>query len=392
MPFFCLFFVLSQNQWNFAQIGLSLYIRFVTNLMTLNTRLFPYWLAPILAISLPYAYHYQSTAIAAEAPVLAETTAIQRLTASLEKQQSIPPAPVKYIHTEGTLPHHGIYDQSVIAKHDLSRMYNAALLGTATHNTSWLDYAQHYLMAWIQTYEPSFNPIDETGFDVMIETYALIRQRLSSEEQRQAKVYFSAWAKGYIQRIESHTDHKKIWSNNWQSHRVKLITLMAVALHDKALIAKAQLLFQQQITQNIDAQSETLDFKDRHAIHYVVYDLQPLVQAAIAAQSTGKDWYHWTSSQGTSLASAIAWLAPYATGKIPHEEFAHSTVKFDIIRQQAHIHGFSGLFNPKDAGTLYWDVSRLDAQWTPTAKAIMPTPPADIALNIEPFRHAASAD
>lgn len=304
--------------------------------------------------------------------------AIQILTHSLDKQQQRPPAPLPHIHTEGTLPHQGIYDESITAKQDIKYMYHAALLWTVTHDKQWLTFASNYLMTWIHTYQPSLNPIDETGFDDMINTYVLIKHQLSPEEEQQASDYFSGWAQAYIDDIHHHTNHKNTWTNNWQSHRVKLVTLIAVALHNKSLLAQARDLFQQQISQNINADGETIDFKQRHAIHYVVYDLEPLVQAALAAKTVGEDWYHWTSDQHASLATAIDWLTPYATSQIPHEEFVGSTVKFDIIRQQAHIHGFSGPFNPKDAGTLYWHLTLLNKQFLSVANTLMPTPPVFI--------------
>lgn len=300
---------------------------------------------------------------------------INKLTSSFIKIQTQAPSPLAHIHTEGTLPHHGIYDESVAAKHDLNYMYLAALLWSAQDNKAALRFATTYLMTWIKTYQPSLNPIDETGFDQMIYTYQLISNQLSDTQQETAQHYFSDWAWRYIHDINTHTNHKKTWSNNWQSHRVKLITLMAVALQDKNLFAQAKKLYQAQITQNINADGQTIDYQQRNAIHYVVYDLQPLAQAALAAQSQGEDWLHWQAPNQASLAKAIDWLTPYATGQIAHEEFTHTTVKFDILRQQAHIRGFTGLFDPKDAGTLYWYLSQLDARYLTTAKSIMPTPP-----------------
>jgi hypothetical protein len=48
------------------------------------------------------------------------------------------------------------------------------------------------------------------------------------------------------------------------------------------------------------------------------------------------------SSQG-GLAAALRWLKPYAAGDNPHEEFVHSTVRFDARRAAAHVEGYSGL-------------------------------------------------
>ncbi|HDY7275681.1 TPA: alginate lyase family protein, partial [Klebsiella pneumoniae] len=114
-------------------------------------------------------------------------------------------------------------------------------------------------------------------------TYSIVKPKLSEEERRNINKYFYDWASEYISQMNN-APNKSTWTNNWQSHRVKLITLMAVATRNDHLFAESRRLFQEQINVNIDSDGETLDFKQRDAIHYVVYDLQPLVQAALAAQ------------------------------------------------------------------------------------------------------------
>ncbi|UNA37238.1 alginate lyase family protein [Klebsiella variicola subsp. variicola] len=91
------------------------------------------------------------------------------------------------------------------------------------------------------------------------------------------------------------------WYSNWQSHRIKLITLIAVATDNDHLFKESRRLFQKQIEENMNSEGEVVDFKQRDAIHYVVYDLQPLLQAALAALSRGEDWYHWTAPNNASL-------------------------------------------------------------------------------------------
>ena len=77
------------------------------------------------------------------------------------------------------------------------------------------------------------------------------------------------------------------------------------------------------------------DFHERDALHYVTYDLDPLMMAALAAKAHGEDWLGWKSADGVSLASALDWLAPYAAGEKVHIEFANSKVQFDRDRAGA---------------------------------------------------------
>ncbi|MFX5817457.1 alginate lyase family protein, partial [Acinetobacter baumannii] len=76
----------------------------------------------------------------------------------------------------------------------------------------------------------------------------------------------------------------------WNSHRVKLAVLAAAALQDDRLWGRARQAFDAQVARNIRADGSTLDMEERDALHYVVYDLEPLVRAAQVAQGRGEQW------------------------------------------------------------------------------------------------------
>ena len=119
--------------------------------------------------------------------------------------------------------------------------------------------------------------------------------------------------------------------------------------------------------------AETYDFDQRDAIHYVVYDLQPLLMAAAIAAAHGENWYSMPSVRG-KLAAALRWLEPYAAGDKQHEEFVHSTVEFDARRKAAHVKGYSGLWQRQEASNLYWIASRLDPEFKRMADALQADP------------------
>ena len=305
--------------------------------------------------------------------------AVRAATAKISKNiDSLHPSPVIRVHTEGELPHQGIRDQSIKAEKDLRIMLVSAVAWHSGAGEAWLNTAQRYLLAWVNTYQPGFNPIDETPFDQLIQTYAMIKPTLSIQQRSAINSYLTRWAKEYIRQMNS-APNKGTWLNNWQSHRVKLVTLMALATDNDALFSDARQLFQKQVATNIDSSGETLDFRQRDALHYVVYDLQPLLQAALAAQKKGEDWYHWQAPTGASLAKGISWLTPYVNGEKTHNEFIHSTVKFDAIRKQHGIKGFTGLFEPQVARDLYWAAAQFDPSLKPIAQQLSATPPLFMA-------------
>ncbi len=98
--------------------------------------------------------------------------------------------PLAKLHTEGTLPHEGIYDESVEAEKDLGLMRDAALAWRATGDERYLRLVDRFLFAWVTTYQPSFNPIDETNFEVADPRLRPDRERAAGEDaQRVERVH-----------------------------------------------------------------------------------------------------------------------------------------------------------------------------------------------------------
>ncbi|MFT3996472.1 MAG: alginate lyase family protein [Asticcacaulis sp.] len=306
---------------------------------------------------------------------------VKRLSPLLDSQ----PEPMAYMHTEGTLPGKGIREESLKARRQLPIMRDAAYAWRAGAGDAYYALAERYLTRWVAVYEPSFNPIDETGFDTLIDTYAVLAPKMTPEARETVRAYLAKWTADYIREIEnkrivSESPQATTWNNNWQSHRLKLITMAAVAIDDPELFAQARTLFRRQIEHNLFADGEVRDFKERDALHYVVYSLEPLLQAALAARVRGEDWYRYESPTGSSLIKGVAWLKPYATGEKTHEEFVNSKVKFDAQRLAAGQTEFSGLFKPAKAATIYWLASTFEPEYRALGMSLRPEPPLFFAM------------
>lgn len=291
-----------------------------------------------------------------------------------------PPAPVPQalpvIHTEGTLPHVGLHDQSAAAVRDFSYMLDLALAWRDTRDSAALAQLKRYLNVWMQVYRPSFDPIDETPLGNLIAAYRLTAADLPAATAQATRAFIERLARGYLERMEAHRDDSRgVWSNNWQSHRVKLVTLAASALDDPALFARARAAFQAQLSANLKPDGEVLDFSQRDALHYVVYDLEPLVLAAAVAQGRGEDWLRLPGRLGQTLAQALDWLLPYAQGQRSHEEFRKTTVPFDVQRAAAGLPGYAGVWDPRNARVLYWSASLLDPRYAAIARHLATAPP-----------------
>ncbi len=341
------------------------------------------WMLAAALLALPAAAHAEGPWCPVSPAEAATHMAplIRELTPLLDSQ----PAPMAHIHTEGTLPHQGIRDQSIEAKTQLPVMRDAAYAWRAGAGDAYLALATRYFNAWIKVYQPDLNPIDETNFDAFIDTYAVVAPKLAAADRAAADAFMHKWATDYIAAIDGHkivspSPQATTWNNNWQSHRVKLVTMIAVALNDEALFAEARRLFRTQIEANIHPDGEVLDFAERDAMHYVIYDLEPLSQAALAARVRGEDWFHYQSPTGSSLARGFEWLKPYASGEKPHEEFAHSKVLFDAQRAAAGEKGYSGPFDVETASNVMWLGAAFEPGYRPIAEKLHPKPPEWLAM------------
>lgn len=305
---------------------------------------------------------------------VAASPASKAMLAAVQRHLSDQPNPLPHLHTEGTLPNHGIREQSIAAEKDWPIMRQAALAWRISGDRRYLKQVDNYLAAWAGVYRPDFNPIDETNLDMVINAYALTAADLSPETREASRRLITTLGNGYIAHIQQfHGPKKGTQTNNWQSHRIKLITVAAVALGDRAMLQQAFGLFKQQIADNVLADGSVTDFHDRDALHYVVYDLEPLVQAALAAKADGGDWLHATVN-GTSLSAALDWLVPYANGERSHEEFVHTRVQFDKDRARVGEAGYSGTWQPKSSATLFWLAAQLDRRYLPVARQLAEHP------------------
>lgn len=276
------------------------------------------------------------------------------------------PNPLAHIHTEGTLPHEGIRDASLIAEKDWAIILNLAVAWKVTGDSRYLQACEKYLDAWLSVYQPDFNPIDETHLDQIFFAYDLTQTDLSQAIRNKMNLFLHDIANRYIESAEKTHDDA-----NWQSHRIKLATLAAYALGDISLIDRARNAFRKQILLNIKPDGSVVDFYKRDALHYVVYDLEPLTVAALAAKSHGEDWFHPSSHDDQAVETAIDWLTPYALGQKTHEEFVHSKVTFDAKRAKIGLKGYSGVWDPSASSKLYQWAVMADSKYLPVSHQII---------------------
>ena len=281
-----------------------------------------------------------------------------------------------HVHTQGLLPHQGIHDASDEAERDWPLALRAAVAWRLSGRPELLRQVARYLDAWARTYQPDFNPIDETNLAELFQAYALTRDALPPATRNAMAALIRRIAEGYLAHLQAKAGSTYINDvNNWQSHRIKLLATSAAALGDPRLLAAARERLMIQVAANLHPDGSTVDFAQRDALHYVTYDLEPLVQAALALAPYGKDnLLEARSSTGSSLSAALDWLAPYAEGRRTHQEFVHTSEPFDIERRQAGLKGYGGAWDPHNSAALYAYAAQLLPKYRPLAERLGAAP------------------
>ena len=278
------------------------------------------------------------------------------------------PGPLRVVHTEGTLPGQGIRDESLVARRDLPAMLDLALAYRLTGQRKYLEAADRFLLAWAETYVVSLNPIDETNFDAMILAYDLTEPDLPAETRTAMDSVLRSLATGYLDAMDGAPKH---FYTNWQSHRIKIAALASFQLGDPRLIERTFEDYQKQIATNVLADGTVFDFYERDAIHYVLYNVDPMMMAGLAAKAHGQDWFDWKNASGTGISSVIDWLEPYVEGTRTHQEFVHSRIEFDAQRLAAGQAEYAGPWRPERAINTLALASLLDTRYAPLFERIL---------------------
>ena len=290
------------------------------------------------------------------------------------------PSAVRQIHTEGLLPGQGLYNASMKSKEDFPKALALAYGWKTRREQVYLDGARKFVLAWARTYQPSFNPIDETDFSQLFEAYAAIRDDVSESDRQMVDAWLQRFYTGHVSEMQRQAAAGDVQISNWQSHRLKIAAGAAVALGDIALLAAIKPFYQTQLRSNIHDDGSTEDFHKRDSLAYAIYSLRPLVETALVTRSAGVQWLPPGSPAHRRLTGALDWMLPYVTGAKTHIEYANSTVKFDRVRTQAQVKGHEqSAWEPENARDLFWLAAYLDPKYIDVAKRLNQQPGSFLA-------------
>ncbi|MES1159436.1 MAG: alginate lyase family protein [Bacteroidota bacterium] len=285
------------------------------------------------------------------------------------------PNPIDTIRTEGLLKGNPRKTATALALTDMPRIYALALVYRVGGDKKYLDKAGEYLHAWATKNTPNGDPIDDTNLDNAIETYDMIKNDLPPGEEALIKDWLKRTADTEISSPRNNPNRSTSY-NNWHSHRLKIVGEIAFAIGDTALENYTIRGLRAQVERNLNADGSSIDFASRDALHYHVYDLEPLLKLAIVLQrATGVDYYVYQSPTGSSIKKSVDWLLPYLNGQKTHAEFVNSTVAFDQQRAKNNEADYKAgsLFDPKNGVKTLTLAARFDKTLLPIARKLLET-------------------
>lgn len=287
------------------------------------------------------------------------------------------PHPIDTIRSEGLLEGNPKKTATRAALADMPRMYALALVYRVSGNKRYLQKAAAYLKAWATQNTPNGDPIDDTNLDNAIEAYDMIKDKLAFDEDASIRDWLKRTAD--IEISSPRNSPKRATSvNNWHSHRLKVLGEIAWAIGDTALQRYTIDGLMTQIDRNLKPDGSSIDFESRDALHYHVYDLEPLLKLSIILKrATGKDYYRYISPKGCSIQRSVTWLLPFVTGEKTHPEFVNSTVAFDRQRAQNGQAEYKAgtIWDPKNGIATLLLASYFDPSLLPTAYRLLASAP-----------------
>lgn len=281
-----------------------------------------------------------------------------------EKALADTPHPITAIQSEGKLANDPVKIATLSSLHDMGSLWALGYAYEVTGKARYADKARAFILAWAAVNLPTGDPIDETNLEALFVAYDQTRGTFPAADKDAADAYLRRV-------VQAEYGARKV-TNNWQSHRLKVVGLAAYVLKDDTLVAQALQAYRDHVPENLLPDGSTFDFHERDALHYHVYDLEPLLALAIAAHNNGVDLYRYASKDGGSLANSVKFLIPFCTGAQEHHEFVNSKTAFDRKRAANGEKGYiiGHLFTPMEGFKALSLAATLDSSVDPVTVAL----------------------
>ncbi|MCX6783501.1 MAG: alginate lyase family protein [candidate division WWE3 bacterium] len=201
-----------------------------------------------------------------------------------------------------------------------------------------------YLTEWEAAYKPSndavknsYLPLDQKIFVKMFNAATVTWKGLTTEEQQSAIELADRTARldqNWWLPLENLTEGLQ---NNRYCHSLNLRASAAAVLELGGIAKGTKLAFDtdrdlsEYLATSVDDTGATIDFRERQSLHYQVFGLQPLFEAAETLEQLG---FPRTTEDRQHLADAVRFLESYIKGDQVNIEFKGTLNPRDIARNK----------------------------------------------------------
>jgi hypothetical protein len=210
-------------------------------------------------------------------------------------------------------------DADDLALGDLTLLRDAALAWRVTNDNRYLAFVNRYLRAWVDTYQPSFDPSDEYRFASLILAYDMTASVLRIDVRNDTAAFIGKLGNGYARQALAAPAATAGQIDEAQNRRIELIAQAGFTLSDHSLMTTARTLYLRQIGQlnapggSTSASASVAASASGAAESDVTRQLKPLVITALAARRFSRTLLYQRAPNGASLAGALDRAAPGAS-------------------------------------------------------------------------------
>jgi photosystem II stability/assembly factor-like uncharacterized protein len=255
---------------------------------------------------------------------------LARLVARAEMALAVTPSPIPVLVYQGYLEAHPDRVLTKAALGDMDHLRALSWAWAATGEERFADKAVQLLVAWVSTYEPTGNSINENKLDATITSYDLLRDRLTPDERQRTETWLRKMAD-----LQIRTGN--IGENdNWGAKRLKIVLLIGAALGEQKWVDHGVAGAKRLIAAGLHPDGTSEDLHRRDAMSYHTSCLKNLMELALAARrSGGAGLYDYKSPSGSSIRGSVDYVVPYAKGEQQHSEWDSSKEPLDRQRWEA---------------------------------------------------------
>ncbi|MGQ8337713.1 alginate lyase family protein [Sunxiuqinia sp. A32] len=237
------------------------------------------------------------------------------------------PSAAAEINYEGLLQDDPMKMESNQNLEDMNILQTLAYAYAVTKDAKYGLKAKAYILAWVETYKPDGNPVNENLLTPIFSSYLLIDDQFTKEEKNLTESWIRSIARKEIELGKKNPAEM----GSWKSKRLKIVGLAASMFNDLDLLEYTVNGVKEYIESNLFEDGASYDLQMRDALSYHCEGLAPLLSLLLIMPSN-YDMFSYQNKAGGSVKKSVEFVLPYANGEEVYSQWQNSKVELDRVR------------------------------------------------------------